>query len=471
MNKTKMIVTIGPSSKSKETIKQMILNGADVVRINMSHSNFDEAKDIILSVRDIDREVNTATGIMIDTRGPEIRIGSLEKDNIKLKKDDMIKINKNNIIGNKDIISTTFPDLNRYLKIGQKIILNDGNVELEVVSKDLDDLVCIVNNDGIITSNCSVNVPDADFIIKFLSEYDKQTIKFAVSMQVDYLALSHVKDQLDVLDVNDLLIEYNDDRIQIISKIENNSAIEEIKNILKVSDGIMIARGDLGIEISIEKIPSIQKKMAEEAKKEEKICIIATEMLSTMQYNLKPTRAEVSDVANAVLDGTDAVMLSSETAIGNYPIETVETMNKIIDEIEKEINYNDLLLEYDRKDKIDTSMAIAYSTVDSANRINASAIVCSTLSGSTAKKISHYRPSSPIIAISPDEKTIRGLSINYGILPVKVPMVDSTDELVRLSVEAAKNNLHIEKNKKIVIAGSFPLQTKYTNFMKIEEIK
>ena len=471
MNKTKMIVTIGPSSKSKEKIKQMILSGADVIRINMSHSNFDEAKDIILNVRNIDKELNTATGIMIDTRGPEIRIGTLEKDSIKLKKDDKIKINKDTVIGNKDVISTTFSDLNRYLKIGQKIILNDGNVELEVISKDLDDLVAIVNNDGIITSNCSVNVPNADFIIKFLSEYDKQTIKFAVSMGIDYLALSHVKDQLDVLDVNDLLIEYNDDRIQIISKIENNSAIEEIKNILKVSDGIMIARGDLGIEISVEKIPSIQKKMAEEAKKSEKICIIATEMLSTMQYNPRPTRAEVSDVANAVLDGTDAVMLSSETAIGNYPIQTVETMNRIIDEIEKEIDYNNLLLEYDRKDKIDISMAIAYSTVDCANRVGAGAIVCSTLSGSTAKKISHYRPSSPIIAISPDEKTIRGLSINYGILPVKVPMVDSTDELVRLSVEAVKNNLHIETNRKIVIAGSFPLKTKYTNFMKIEEIK
>ena len=190
-----------------------------------------------------------------------------------------------------------------------------------------------------------------------------------------------------------------------------------------------------------------------------------------MQYNPRPTRAEVSDVANAVLDGTDAVMLSSETAIGNYPIQTVETMNRIIDEIEKEIDYNNLLLEYDRKDKIDISMAIAYSTVDCANRVGAGAIVCSTLSGSTAKKISHYRPSSPIIAISPDEKTIRGLSINYGILPVKVPMVDSTDELVRLSVEAVKNNLHIETNRKIVIAGSFPLKTKYTNFMKIEEIK
>ena len=355
--------------------------------------------------------------------------------------------------------------------MGEKLLVNDGNVELVVVSKDSDTLVCFINNDGYIKSNCSINIPDADFSIKFLSEFDKETIKFAVQMQADYIALSHVNDQLDVLDVNDLLIELNDDHIQIISKIENKNAIDEIKSILKVSDGVMIARGDLGIEVQIEKIPSIQKKIANAAKEAEKICVVATEMLSTMQENPRPTRAEVSDVANAVLDGTDAVMLSSETAIGKYPIETVKTMNKIIDEIENEINYNDLLLEYSRKDKIDISMAIAYSTVDSANRVKASAIVCSTLSGNTAKKISHYRPGCPVIAISPDEKTVRGLSINYGIIPMNAPVVTSTDEIVQISVDAAKKALNLTQGK-IVIAGSFPLKKiSYTNFMKIEEIR
>ena len=472
MNKTKMIATIGPASGSKEVIREMILNGVDVVRINMSHSDFEYAKETILNVREIDRELSTQTGIMIDTRGPEIRTGILEKEIIKLEKGKTIRITKNDIVGNSNIITTSFPDLGKHCKIGEKLLINDGSVELVVVSKDLDELVCTVNNDGVIKSNCSINIPDADFTIKFLSEYDKQTIKFAISMQADYLALSHVKNQLDILDVNDLLIELNDDRIQIISKIENKTAIDEIKGILKVSDGVMVARGDLGVEIDIEKIPSIQKRIANEAKNAEKICVIATEMLSTMQENPRPTRAEVSDVANAVLDGTDAVMLSSETAIGKYPIETVKTMNKIIDEIENEINYNDLLLEYDRKDKLDISMAIAYSTVDSANRVKADAIVCSTLSGNTAKKISHYRPGAPVIAISPDEKTIRGLSINYGIIPVKVPMVESTDEIVKISVETAKKIFDLETGKKIVIAGSFPLQTvDYTNFMKIEEIK
>ena len=472
MNKTKMIATIGPSSYKKEIIKEMLESGVDVVRINMSHSDFEFAKNVILRVRELDRELSISTGIMIDTRGPEIRIGELERKSIKLIKGNTIKIIRDQIIGNENAISTSFKNLIDYSKIGEKFLLNDGSVELVVVSKDKDTLVCFINNDGVIKSNCSINIPEADFNIKFLSEYDKETIKFAVSMQVDYIALSHVKDQLDILDVNDLLIELNDDHIQIISKIENQTAIDEIKNILKISDGVMIARGDLGIEVQIEKIPSIQKKIANAAKDAEKICVIATEMLSTMQDNPRPTRAEVSDVANAVLDGTDAVMLSSETAIGKYPVETVKTMNKIIDEIENEIDYNDLLLEYSRKDKIDISMAIAYSTVDCANRVKASAIVCSTLSGNTAKKISYYRPGCPIIAISPNEKTVSGLSINYGIIPVIAPMVSSTDDIVNISISEAKKILDLSQGKKIVIAGSFPLnKVNYTNFMKIEEIR
>ncbi len=471
MNKTKMIATIGPSSNSKEVIRQMILQGVDVIRINMSHSSFEDARDIILKIRELNRELSIITGIMLDTRGPEIRINELQRNIVKLEAGNTIRIVNNNIKGNEEMISLTLPEIINYIKIGEKILLNDGNVVLNVIQNSSDTLICEIKNDGYIKSNCSVNIPNANFNLKFLSEYDKETIKFAVMMQVDYIALSHVKDQMDVLDINDLLIELSDDHIKIISKIENKSAIEEMKGILKVSDGVMIARGDLGIELELERIPSIQKKIANEAKESEKICIIATEMLSTMQENPRPTRAEVSDVANAVLDGTDAVMLSSETAIGKYPVETVTTMNKIIDEIEKEINYNDLLLEFNRKDKTDIPTAIAYSTVDSANRINANAIVCSTMSGSTAMKISHFRPSAPVIAISPLEKTVSGLTINYGIIPVKVPMLDSTDEIIEKSVKIAKERLELKENSKILIAGSFPLDTDYTNFMKIEEIK
>ena len=472
MNKTKMIATIGPSSKDKEIIKRMIEGGVDVVRINMSHSTFEDAREIILDVREIDREINTVTGIMLDTRGPEIRVGDLKEDKVKLEEGNALRISKSPIKGTSDMISLTLPAVIDYIKIGQNILLNDGNVLLEVASKTNDMLICDIKNDGVIKDHCSVNIPEAEFNLKFLSDYDKETVKFAVMMQIDYLALSHVNDQLDVLDINDLLIELDDGHIQLISKIENKTSIDEIKGILKVSDGVMIARGDLGVEMEIEKIPSIQKKIAKAAKEAEKICIIATEMLSSMQENPRPTRAEVSDVANAVLDGTDAIMLSSETAIGKYPIETVETTNRIIDEIEKEIDYNDLLLEFSRKDKLPIEDAICYSVVDSANRVNASAIICSTISGKTAKKISHFRPSSSVIAVSPDEKTVSGLSINYGIIPVKVPMMDSTDEIVKISVETAKNKLDLQPKDKIVIAGSFSDgDIDNTNFMKIEEIK
>ena len=471
MNKTKMIATIGPSSKSKDIIKQIIENGIDVVRINMSHASFEDARDVIINVRDINRELSLAIGIMIDTRGPEIRINELSEKKIKLQTGNTIRITKNAIKGNSDMISITLPQVIDYVRIGQKVLMNDGNVITEVISKTSDMLICEIKNDGVIKSNCSINIPDADFNIKFLSDYDKETIKFAVSMKADYLALSHVRSDLDILDVNDLLIELDDDRMQIISKIENKDAIDSIESILKVSDGVMISRGDLGIELQLEKIPSIQKRIANLAKEDEKICIIANEMLSSMQENPRPTRAEVSDVANAVIDGTDAIMLSSETAIGKYPVETVMTANKIIDEIENEIDYNNLLLEFNRNKKQEIEDAIAYSTVDCANRVNAKVILCSTITGKTAKKISYYRPSSSVIAVSPDEKTVTGLSINYGIIPIKVPMLDTTEDILRVSIEEAKKVFNLEEKDKIVIAGSFNSKTdKYTNFLKIEEI-
>lgn len=472
MNKTKMIATIGPSSKDENVIRNIITSGADVIRINMSHASSEFAKDVIMTTRKISSELNTEVGIMIDTRGPEIRIGALESNTIKLLKDRKIRIVKNSIVGNSDMVSISIPAVIEHCKLGEKILLNDGNVELEVEATDGETLICNIKNDGFINSNCSINIPNATFNIKFLSDYDKDTIRFASMMQVDYLALSLVNSHLDVLDVNDLLIELNDSHIQLISKIENKNAIDEIENIIKMSDGIMISRGDLGIEVELEKIPSLQKKIATLTKEKEKICVVATEMLASMRNSPRPTRAEVSDVANAVLDGTDAVMLSSETAIGSYPVETVQTMNKIIDAIENEIDYNDLLLEINRKEKIETSKAISYSCVDCANRVEAKAIVCSTMSGNTAKEISNYRPSCPVIAISPDEKVVRGLTINYGIFPVKVSIVNSTDEIIDLSVETAKKIINMNEKDRIVIAGSFPLEdVKYTNFMKVEEIK
>ena len=472
MNKTKMIGTIGPSSSDYEIIKKMIITGIDVVRINMSYASFEFAREAILNVRKIDLELNKETGIMIDTRGPEIRIGGIEKPTINLEKDKIIRLVYSDIIGTSEMLPIPYKEIITYSKEGDFIYINNANVKLEVIAKDEETLICKIKNDGFIISESTINLPNISFDIKFLSNYDREVIKFAIDMQVDYLALSHVKEEMDILDVNDLLISLNDNDIELIAKIENKTALEQIEKILKVSDGIIISRGDLGIELGVEKIPSIQKKLTKLAKEKEKICIVATEMLASMEENIKPTRAEVSDVANAVLDKTDALMLGAETAIGAYPVEAVNTMNSIINDIEKEIDYNDLLLEISRKEEINISKAIAYSSVDSANRVKAEAIICSTLSGKTAKDISNYRPSCPVIAISPSSKVVRGLSINYGIIPISVGMAETTDELIELSLEAAKKVLDLNKENKVVIVGSFPIKSvNYTNFMKIEEIK
>lgn len=472
MNKTKIVATIGPSSSDYEILKKMALEGVSVFRINMAYSTFEEAKEIILNIRKLSFEERKEMGIMLDTKGPELRLNGLEKPIIHLEKDKLITIVNNGIIGNSEIISIDAKDVISHISVGDEIYLNNASVKLSVVSKDVDILVCKIENDGDIISESVVNIPSASITSDFLSEYDKRVVKFAVDMQVDYLTLSNVKEELDVLDVNDLLISLNDNNIQLFSKIENKEALDEIDRILKVSDGIVISRGDLGIEMNVEKIPPLQKKLTKLVKKQEKVCIISTEMLSSMKDNIRPTRAEVSDIANAVLDKVDALMLGEETAVGNYPVETVKVMNKTIEEIEEDIDYNDMLLDMAKNKEINIAKAIAFSSVDSANIINAKAIICSTLSGQTAKDISNFRPSCPVVAISPNSKVVRGLSINYGIIPASVGYAETTDELVKLSMDMSKKILELHGGDKIIIIGSFPLKSvNYTNFMKIEEVE
>lgn len=467
MNKTKMIATIGPSSRSKETIKQMILSGVDVIRINMSHSSFEDARDVILKVRELNRELSVITGIMIDTRGPEIRITELEKNKIKLLAGNTIRIVKNNIKGNENMISLTLPEVINYIKVGERILLNDGNVTLEVVSNSSDAIICEIKNDGYIKSNCSVNIPKANFNLKFLSEYDRETIKFAVLMQVDYLALSHVKDQLDVLDVNDLLIELSDDHIQIISKIENKTAIEEMKGILKVSDGVMIARGDLGIETGVENLPLYQQMMISKCRAKGKRVIMATQMMSSMKHSIRPTNAEVTDVANAILSGCDAIMTSDETTMGEYPVETIQNMKRICENVESYYRYDNKYA-YVAENKTEI---IASSVVNAANELGSKVIVAATMSGHSARAISNLRPNAPILATVPTRKVARTLALSYGVYPVVVNEYDSTDEVINDGVAQAKKFVELNSGDKIVIAGGFPnTGKKTTNFMKIEEI-
>lgn len=471
MKKTKIICSIGPSTQKWENFKGLVDAGMNVARINFSHATMEERKIDEELVERANKELGTNIAILFDTKGPDLRTCTFDGDYIDLVEGETIDIVEEDVLGTQERISFNYKGILKDLKPGMSILVDDGFYKLVVEEASKDKVTCRIMNGGKIKSRRGVCIPGIKLDVPFVSDEDREDIKYACEHNGDYLALSFVNCAKDIEDVRALCKEYGREDMLIISKVETQYAMDNLDEIIDATDLVMIARGDLGIELEIEKIPSIQKKIANAAKEAEKICIIATEMLSTMQENPRPTRAEVSDVANAVLDGTDAVMLSSETAIGKYPVETVTTMNKIIDEIENEINYNDLLLEFSRKDKTDIPTAIAYSTVDSANRINANAIVCSTMTGLTAKKISHFRPSAPVIAISPIEKTVSGLTINYGIIPMKVPMLESTDEIIEKSTSVAKEALNLQKKDRIVIAGSFPLNVEYTNFLRIEEIK
>lgn len=471
MKKTKLICTMGPSCMEEDIIKEMIINGMDVARINLSHCDHDFAEEIIKKIRKLNGELNTNVGILLDTKGPEIRVGSFPDGYIELKEEDIITLTpgKTNIKENR--INISQKELSLDLDIDSVILLDEGLIELIVIGIVNADIMCRVTHGGILKNNRGLNVPNINLSFDFLSNTDKDDITFASKQKVEFIALSFVRNANDILDVNDMLIASRNEHTQIISKIENQGAIDDIDNIIKVSDGIMIARGDLGVEIELEKIPCIQKNIVKKTRSKNKICIVSTEMLASMEEKTRPTRAEVSDVANAVIDGVDAVMLSGETAVGLYPIESVNTMYKIIVEAEKSLDYHKLLLER-YEDKItDITSVMAYNTVDAANMIESKAIVVSTMSGYTARKVSNYRPKCPIIATTHFKDVALSLSLNWGIIPVVVKKFSSTDEIIDISKEITKEKINVIEGDKIVITGGFPVKrARGTNFIKIEEL-
>ncbi|HHT37926.1 MAG TPA: pyruvate kinase [Mollicutes bacterium] len=468
MKKTKVICTIGPSTESREMIKKLMEKGMDVVRINMSHATYDQARTIIYTVRELNKELNKNVGILIDTKGPEIGVKTLGGKDYVVQAGDHIVLSSKEGPNNKFVINYT--DLINDVKKGDKILLGDGTIELNVIDETLEDIICEVKNNGVIRNNIGLNVPNVDLNIDFLSVADKNDISFASSIDADYIALSFVKNANDVLDINDMLISLRNEHMQIISKIENKSAIEDLENIIKVSDGIMVARGDLGVEVSLEEVPYLQKKIVNASLKANKICIVATQMLASMENCIRPTRAEVSDVANAVNEGVDAITLSGETAVGKYPIEALETATRIINNME-----DNLERDYNTTDKIefsndDVTSLIARNVVNSVNQLKSSLIITSSISGYTAKMISSYRPGCPILVITPNEQTARSLSLNYGTIPVITPMFNNTDDIIANGLNEAKKIMSLEKTT-VVITGSFPNDKNVTNFMKIETIE
>lgn len=472
MKKTKIIATIGPASESKEVLRELILKGMNIARINMAHASQQFLIDIEKKIDSLNKELNKNIAIMVDLQGPEVSISKLMGNRAKLQTGDKIRVYMNDkIVGDNTKFSVSYANLINEVKTNTILKTSDGLVSLKVLDKGPDYLLCEVVTGGVIYENRTVNVIGTKLDIPFLSEKDKKDIELATKLHADYLALSFVQSSEDVLKVNDLLIHLDDSDINLIAKIENADAVDDLDEIIKVSDGIMVARGDLGVEIPFERIPGIQKMIINKCHYMSKVSIVATEMMSSMEQNERPTRAEVSDVATAVSEAVDAVMLSGETTIGKYPVETLSMMSKIVETAEEDTNYYQMMDNAMRTERQDTTGSLAYSVVDCSNRLRCKAIVTATISGYTARKISRFRPKYPIIALTPNENVAKNLEMYYGIYPVTIAALKNFDDIMNRSREISRNLLNLDSGDKIIVTGGYPFkEVKHTNFMKVEEI-
>lgn len=473
MKKTKIVATLGPSCDNKDILREMVKNGLDVFRINMSHATQEEVDSRVRWARELSKELGTYIGVLFDTKGPEIRSGVFENGSVTLKKDDIVTVTSDDVIGNEKLIPIQYPTLYNDVPVGNNILLNNGLMQLTVIDKKDGNLECRVDVDGTLKNKRMVNMPGVTYSMPYVSEADRNDVITAIKSDADFIALSFVSCKEDVLAIRDILNEYNNTHIQLICKIENQRGVDNIDEILEVSGGVMIARGDLGVELPIEQLPIVQKELTAKCQARGKICITATEMLASMEKSLRPTRAEVSDVSNAVFDGTDAIMLSGETSVGDYPIESIATMSKIAEATEERIHMEDLFGKGEYYGKKNVTQTIAYAVLEVSSLLKAKAIVASTFSGYTARKISRYRPSAPILAITPNEYAARSLVLNYGVYPVVTGKIDDIDTAIKSAIEISKSKLDLQKEDKIIIAGGLPLgeATTKTNFMKIEEIQ
>ncbi|EHJ08680.1 pyruvate kinase [Staphylococcus simiae] len=469
MRKTKIVCTIGPASESEEMIEKLINAGMNVARLNFSHGSHEEHKGRIDTIRKVAKRLGKTVAILLDTKGPEIRTHNMKNGVIELERGNEVIVSMNEVEGTPDMFSVTYENLINDVQVGSYILLDDGLIELQV--KDIDkakkEVKCDILNSGELKNKKGVNLPGVSVSLPGITDKDADDIRFGIKENVDFIAASFVRRPSDVLEIRELLEEKNAN-IQIFPKIENQEGIDNIAEILEVSDGLMVARGDMGVEIPPEKVPMVQKDLIRQCNKLGKPVITATQMLDSMQRNPRATRAEASDVANAIYDGTDAVMLSGETAAGLYPEEAVKTMRNIAISAEAAQDYKKLLS--DRTKLVDTSLvnAIGISVAHTALNLNVKAIVAATESGSTARTISKYRPHSDIIAVTPNEETARQCSIVWGVQPVVKKGRKSTDALLNNAVATAVETGRVSNGDLIIITAGVPTgETGTTNMMKI----
>ena len=471
MRKTKIICTLGPATDKDSILRELMLSGADVLRFNFSHQTLDEHKARYEKVVKLREELALPIATMMDTKGPEIRLHLFEGGKAKIEDGDTFTLYTKEILGNSEKASITYTDCYKDISIGTRILIDDGLIELKVTNATKEKIETIVVCGGTLRDRKSCNVPGVKLSIPYMSEKDIEDITFAANLGFDFIAASFVRSEEDVNQIRSLLYNIGIHDMRIIAKIENAEGVENIDKILHAADGVMVARGDMGVEIPFEQLPAIQKKIIKSAHLAGKMVITATQMLESMIHSSRPTRAEASDIANAIYDGTSAIMLSGETAAGDYPVIAFQTMDKIARKAEEGINYAKRFKNRDTDDNPNVTNAISEATVTTAHTMHAGAIICVTKSGLTARMISKFRPNVPIVCCAMSKRVWRQLSLSWGVIPLKAEEKKSTDELFDHSVDVAVEAGVVGKGDLVVITAGIPLGISgTTNMLKVHVV-
>lgn len=471
MRKTKIICTIGPASDNENTLREMMLAGMNVVRFNFSHGTYEEHKERLERVKKVANELGKPIALMQDTKGPEIRLRDFEGGKVMLEAGSTFRLTTDDVMGTAQRASITYKNLKNDISVGNKVLIDDGLIEMKVVAVEGADIVCEVVNGGFVSNHKGINVPGAVLSMPFISDVDREDILFGIKMEYDYIAASFVRCADDVLAVRKMIRD-NDSKMKIISKIECLQGIENLDEILEASDGIMVARGDMGVEVPMEEVPGLQKKMISKALKLGKVVITATQMLESMIKNPRPTRAETTDVANAIYDGTSAIMLSGESAAGAYPVEAVRTMDRIAVRTEENIHYNRRFMKKSVEWETGGNVtdAICHACCMTAMDLNAAAIITVTMSGFTAGMIARYQPGCQVIGCAVDESVYRQMSMYFGVSPLRIDQYDDTVKLFEAAINASIEAGLIKMKDTVVIVGGMPLGVAgNTNMIRVIE--
>ena len=467
--KTKIICTIGPVSESKEMMTKLVENGMNIIRLNFSHGDYEEHGNRINNIREVVKETGKNVAILLDTKGPEVRLGDFENKQETYEKGEEVTIVREKILGTHEKFHIQCPEIFNDVEVGGTILIDDGKCRLTILEKKEGELRCRIENPHTLKSRKGCNLPGVKLSKPFVSAKDDADIRFGCKMGVDYIAASFTRRKEDVLAIRKILEEEGRPDIQIIPKIENQEGFDNLREILEVADGVMVARGDLGVDVSFELVPLYQKQIIKTANELGKPVVTATHMLETMQQNPRPTRAEASDVANAVLDGTDAIMLSGESAAGDYPVEAVQTMDRIAKAMEPTLPYHERLKNAMKTSQRTKNDAIAISVADTSMTLDVAAVIAFTQSGNTARRISKYRPKAPVIAVTFDERTQRSLAMNWGVTTVLSEVANNQNNECELARTIAKEH-GIKDGETIILVAGYPVGCGATNTMKIIEV-